>query len=102
MSKKIYDICVKTGSYTNRDGETKNRYINVGAVIQGDNGPFMLLERWFNPAGVDTDRDSVLLSLFKPDNKGGQGAPRQGAGGGGQGGGGIDDDIPFARVPSIV
>ena len=67
MSKKAYDICVKTGSYTNRDGETKNRYQNVGAVIQGDNGPFILLERWFNPAGVDTDRDSVLMSLFKAD-----------------------------------
>ena len=90
MSKKIYDICVKTGSYTNRDGETKNRYQNVGAVIQGDNGPFMLMERWFNPAGVDTDRDSVLLSLFKPDSKGGQGAPQQSAPRDD-----LDSDIPF-------
>ena len=101
MSKKIYDICVKTGSYTNRDGETKNRYINVGAVIQGDNGPFMLLERWFNPAGVDTDRDSVLLSLFKPDNKAGQGAPRMAGqstptgGSGRETPPGLDGDIPF-------
>lgn len=102
MSKKVYDICVKTGSYTNRDGETKNRYQNVGAVIQGDNGPFILLERWFNPAGVDTDRDSVLLSLFKPDrDKPQQPAPQQSAGGGGHGGGGLEDDIPFARVPGI-
>lgn len=69
MSKKLYDICAKTGSYTTREGETKNRYQNVGAVIQGDNGPFIILERWFNPAGVPTDRDSVLLSLLKADDK---------------------------------
>lgn len=94
MSKKVYDICVKTGSYTNRDGETKNRYQNVGAVIQGDNGPFILLERWFNPAGVDTDRDSVLLSLFKADRDKPrrdeqQSAPQQSAPSD------LEDDIPF-------
>jgi len=93
MSKKVYDICAKTGSYTDREGQTKNRYQNVGAVIQGQDGPFIIMERWFNPAGVPTDRDSVLLSLFKADRDSkpqGQAAPT-----GGRGADSLEDDIPF-------
>lgn len=103
MSKKIYDICAKTGSYTDREGQTKNRYQNVGAVIQGQDGPFIIMERWFNPAGVPTDRDNTLLSLFRADRERPQQNEQQRGGyGGGQGGGGLDDEIPFARVPGIV
>ena len=88
--KKIYDIVVKTGTYE-KGGETKNRYQNVGAVIQGDEGPFMLLERTFNPAGAPNPdgRETVLLSLFKPRER--QEAPAQQE----SQGGGFDDDIPF-------
>lgn len=63
---KIYDCAVKTGTYQ-KDGETKNRYENVGAIIEGQHGPYMLLNRIFNPAGVtgQDDRSSVIISLFK-------------------------------------
>jgi hypothetical protein len=91
---KIKDLAVKTGEYT-VNGETKGRYENVGAVMQGDNGKFIMLKRTFNPAGVPNPdgRDSVLISMF--DVKDAQGnkpaaapaprAPAQTA----------DDDIPF-------
>lgn len=66
-ANKMYDLAVKVGTYT-KDGETKNRYQNVGVVIDGPHGPYMLLNRYFNPAGVpgENDRDSILVSMFKP------------------------------------
>ena len=94
MATKKYDIAVAVSEYTNSAGEKKKRYQNVGAVIQGDNGPYIMLERWFNPAGVINadNRSNVILSLFEPKsqdggNSGQQSAPTAGAP--------ADDDIPF-------
>lgn len=68
--KKIYDIAVKVSEYTNRDGETKGKWTNVGAVIQGDDGPFMLVDPHFNFAAVDRKgKDTVICSLFKPESR---------------------------------
>lgn len=70
MAKKTHDICVKTGIYE-KDGETKNRYLNVGSVMMDDSGDgikkFILMNRTFNPAGVPNpdNRESVLLSVFE-------------------------------------
>jgi len=85
MAKK-YDLAVKVGSYQ-KDGETKNRYQNVGAVIDGERGPYILLERWFNPAGVPNpeDRSNVIISMFEPRDRNS----------GGGGGGGFNDNVPF-------
>ena len=50
---KRYDVCVKVSEYTDSNtGETKSRYQNIGVVMEGSNGPYMLLKRWFNPAGM--------------------------------------------------
>lgn len=67
MAHKLYDLAVKTGEYQNQQGETKGRYENVGSVMQGDNGQFVILKRTFNPAGVPNpdDKDSVLISCFE-------------------------------------
>ena len=74
MAHKLYDVVVKTGSYTNANGEEKNRYENIGVVMQGDNGPYMMLKRTFNPAGVPDmsgrNADTVLVSLFEPQQQG--------------------------------
>lgn len=66
--RKIYDAVVKTGSYTNSNGEEKARYENVGSVFEGDKGPFLVLKRTFNPAGVPfkDGSDSIMVSLFEP------------------------------------
>lgn len=68
MAKKLYDAAVKTGSYTDNTGTQRNRYENIGVVMEGDNGPYLMLKRTFNPAGVpgNADRDSLIVSLFKP------------------------------------
>lgn len=67
MHKK-YDIVATVGTYI-KNGETKNRYKNVGVVMEKDGKPFILLEKIFNPAGLGGDRDTVLLSLYGPKQK---------------------------------
>jgi len=107
MTKK-YDLAVKTGSYQ-KDGETKNRYENIGAVFQGDDGPFIVLKRSFNPAGVPFKEgsDSIMVSCFAPRDQDGsrqQAAPQQRqqqAAPSGGGGRAMDDDIPFAPMTMI-
>lgn len=65
---KKYDIVATVGTYKS-NGETKNRYKNVGVVMEKDGKPFILLEKTFNPAGLPGDKESVLLSLFIPKEK---------------------------------
>ncbi len=67
MTKKVADLCVKTGSYESQ-GKQKNRYLNVGRVLETDNGGKMyLLDRTFSPAGVANpdNRDTIILSVFE-------------------------------------
>ena len=90
MTTKIYDLCAKIGKYTGADGKEKGRWQNVGAVMQNDDGgKFIMLARWFNPAGVPDltgkGGESILLSMFPP--KDGEMPSRQ-----------INDDAP-AYVP---
>lgn len=79
MAHKTHDIVAKVGEYTDRQGQTKARYENVGALMQGDNGPFIMLKRTFNIAGLPNDgRDNALLSCFEPRDDNAQGGQRQG------------------------
>lgn len=79
MASKLYDVVVKTGEYVNGQGETKSRYENIGSVMQGDNGQFMILKRTFNPAGVPNPdcKDSVICSFFEQNNNQQQGGYQQ-------------------------
>lgn len=107
-ARKIKDIAVKTGEYQDRNtGDTKGRYQNVGALMKNDDGSvFILLQRTFNPAGINSDRETVLLSCF--DLRDDDGAKKNDGGGQQQSNsrpgvnrqqqapaGGMDDDIPF-------
>jgi len=88
---KLYDVAVKTGSYTDNSGATKNRYENIGVMMEGDNGPYLMLKRTFNPAGVpgNADRDNIICSLFEPrDNQAARPAARAPLNV-------ADDEIPF-------
>lgn len=68
--QKLYDLAVKTGEYT-KNGETKARYENIGSVMEGDNGQFMMLKRTFSPAGVPfkDGSDTIFVSMFEPREK---------------------------------
>jgi hypothetical protein len=69
-SKKVYDLAVVVGHYTDNAGTEKNRYQNIGVVLQKDDGgKFILLDRSFNPAGVPYDEskgNTILVSMFDP------------------------------------
>lgn len=112
-TKKIYDLAAKVGSYTDRNGETKNRYVNAGAVWEKDDGSrFISINRTFNPAGVPNpdNKEAVLLSQFEIRPRGEDGqrqqqsapaqqqqapAPKPQPRGGNSGFDDMDDDIPF-------
>lgn len=71
MTVKLYDLCVKTSKYTGPDGKEKGKWQNVGSVMQtADGGKFVLLAKWFSPAGVQDltgkGGESILLSMFAP------------------------------------
>ena len=83
MSKKVYDIVATVGEYLDGQNQTKKKYLNVGAVLKGDNGSYILLNKTFNPAGLaEQGKDSIILSLFEPrpkDSHPQQSAPQQSA-----------------------
>ncbi|WP_353048320.1 hypothetical protein [Halomonas sp. ISL-56] len=85
MPQKLRDIAVKTGEYLDRQsGQTKARWQNVGALMKSDDGnEFIILHRWFNPAGLPNpeNRDSVIMSCFKPNKQQGNGQPPANGGG---------------------
>jgi len=90
---KKYDIVATTGTYQ-QDGETKNRYKNVGAVMEKDGNIFILLDRIFNPAGLPNkdNRGAVLLSLYPSKNNSNQEQrPQTDAHSQAR----LDDEIPF-------
>ena len=72
MTKRL---AIKTGEYT-KDGNTKGEYVNVGVVLSGDNGEFLLLDPTVNLAGCLTKQnmlnhakgkktgDMVMCSIF--------------------------------------
>jgi len=79
MGKK-YDLAVKTGEYTDSQGNTKGRWLNVGSVMDGqDGGQFIILDRTFNPAGLPNpdNRTSILISMFEPKDGNGGGGQQQ-------------------------
>ena len=71
-AKKLYDIAARVGEYTDTATyEPRPRYQTVGAVMEGTNGGiFIRLSRWFNPAGVDSKNESIILSCFETRDKG--------------------------------
>lgn len=103
--KKKYDMVIKIGSYTNNQGEQKNRYQNIGVILSGEDGPFALLDPGVNLAAYMTPgKDRVLVSLFAPRDNNQQQAPQQAQqgppvdnvhGAGITGPDDFQDDIPF-------
>jgi hypothetical protein len=66
--KKLYDLSVPKNSYTNKAGDTKAVWLNIGSIMENTDGKrFIFLDRTFNPAGVPNpeNRSNVLVSMFK-------------------------------------
>ena len=66
MSKK-FDIVAKVGTYKDKQGQDKTLWKTLGAVIEGEKGPFIVIERSFNLAALaDKGDGKAYLSLFEP------------------------------------
>ena len=64
---KKYDLCVKSGTYTDRSGNEKVNWENVGVMMENGNGPYLLIKPWVNFAGFPRDegRSHLIVSLFE-------------------------------------
>ena len=65
-----YDVVATVGTYE-KDGQKKYISRNVGQIIETKNGPKLLLDASFNPAGClqKSEDGKVWLALFEPKPK---------------------------------
>lgn len=66
-TKKIKNLSVAIGKYTDHSGNEKTNWLNIGAIFQKDDGgKFMLMNRTFNPAGVPNpeNRETFIVGMF--------------------------------------
>lgn len=105
MPKKIKDLAVATGTYRNSFNEEKRRYMNCGALMEGDDGGlFIMLNKYVDYGSIPSQGDSLLISAFdlKPrDGEQQQQSSNAHRNQDGFGGGAppmrddLDDDVPF-------
>lgn len=77
MATKRYDLAINLGEYTNAQGETKNRYHNIGVIMEGDKGPYLLLNALYVSSQLNglvnkERRESLIVSMFEPKGEGEQ------------------------------
>lgn len=95
MAKRVKDLAVVTGSYTNSNGEEKRRYMNCGALMEGDDGgQFIMLSRFINYSILPRKQgsESILISVFDiREREGATDAADKPA----MVSGDLDDDVPY-------
>ncbi len=68
---KIKDLATVVGTYE-KNGETRKRYLTVGALMSSsDGGQFILLDPLVNFGAIPRKEgsDRVLISMFEPKDK---------------------------------
>ena len=71
MARKTHDLVVTVREYQDRDGTTKRETKNIGALMESEKGPFILLDRWFSPAGIPNpeNRANLMVSCYEPRSR---------------------------------
>ena len=67
--RKVMDLVCVVDSYTDKQGQQKKKYQNVGALMEGDKGQFIMLDRFFNPAGLpnpDNRSNCIICGRNQP------------------------------------
>ena len=89
MIKK--ELVVANGEYTNRNNETKTRWVNVGALHEHAGKHYITLDAHINLAGLERKEGDtrIFVNMFDPKKKESQpqSAPPSDDG--------FDSDIPF-------
>lgn len=89
----LYKISAVSGKYTDKDGNEKNRYVDMGVVMETKNGPMLKMEAF--PIGWD---GWAYLNDPKPREEGQQQSrsrPQRQTQQAEAGSNFPDDDIPF-------
>lgn len=71
MSAKKFDAVATIGEYTDRNGQTKKRYLNVGAVFENDKGLSLKIDAL--PLGKDWNG---WIAFYPPKDRDGGSAPK--------------------------
>lgn len=59
------ELKIAAGKYKNAEGEEKTRYINLGVMMEGENGPYLLVDPGINLAAyMQPGKDRVIVSIF--------------------------------------
>ena len=63
---KKFDLCVKSGTYTDRNGNEKVNWENIGVMVD-DGSPYLLLKPYISLAGFPREegRSHLLVSVFE-------------------------------------
>ena len=71
VTEKLYNLKAKNGTYTNKSGEQNPSYNNCGVVLKGEYGPYIMFDKTFNPAGIETEpgRSGIFISMFKDEEQ---------------------------------
>jgi len=71
MTKKLYTLSVKVRDITLPNGEIKKKYLPIGMMLEGARGPYIILDRTFNPAGVQNpdNKTGVVVSMFEEQDE---------------------------------
>jgi hypothetical protein len=87
MSKVLKEIKVITGTYTNKEGQQKNRYSRIGSVIDTKSGPMIKIDNiplkeggWDGWAYMNDPVETPYPQATRPM---------------GRGISAMDDDVPF-------
>lgn len=65
MAKKL---TVKVDEYT-KDGQTKGVYRDIGVLMDGENGQYILMDPDFNPAGMLMRQNTMNMKAGRQRNE---------------------------------
>lgn len=70
--RKKYDLAVKVSEYQDNYNRTRARWKNIGSLMEDDKGgEFIMLDKYVNYALLgQSDRDTILVSLFEAKERG--------------------------------
>lgn len=63
---KKYDLCVKSGTYTDRSGNEKINLQNIGVMID-DGSPYIMLKPYINQAGFSRMEHKFKVRVYYDD-----------------------------------
>ena len=80
MGKK-YDLVVATGSYKNKEGQDKTQWLNIGKVLEKQDGKLVMKLDCTPTSVIDRDGNSVAwdgwVQMFESKPREQSGAPQQ-------------------------